>query len=89
MSLYSKEDIQCYRHQALELSRDKLDNSVLSKRWKNATLTAHTHTQKTLKKQQHQTECIFEKTVYISIEPDFSRICLNTNIQSVRTRLTF
>ena len=44
MSLYSKEDIQCYRHQALELSRDKLDNSALSKCWKNATLTAHTHT---------------------------------------------
>ena len=45
------EDIQFYRHQALEMSQ--VDINVLCKLWRTVTLIAHT----TCSKQKHQTEC--------------------------------
>ena len=49
------EDIQFYRHQALEMSQ--VDINVLCKLWRTATLIAHT----TCSKQKHQTECTSQK----------------------------
>ena len=49
------EDIQFYRHQALEMSQ--VDINVLCKLWRTATLIAHT----TCSKQKHQTECPSQK----------------------------
>ena len=67
------EDIQFYRHQALEVSQ--VDINVLFKLWRTATLTAHT----TCSKQKHQTECTSQKKDYMLLKPESAGICLRTH----------
>ena len=62
------EDIQFYRHQALEMSQ--VDINVLCKLWRTATLIAHT----TCSKQKHQTECPSQKK-RIDLHVVKARIC--------------
>ncbi|RUS68705.1 hypothetical protein EGW08_023532 [Elysia chlorotica] len=65
---YSREDIEFYRLQAIEMSREELDICILSKLWCTTTLTPHTKRSK----QKHQTERKSQKTDYMLFN---SRIC--------------
>ena len=67
------EDIQFYRHQALEMSQ--VDINVLCKLWRTATLIAHT----TCSKQKHQTECPSQKKRLHVVK---ARICRDLFMQT-------
>ena len=68
---YSIEDIQFYRHQALEVSQVDI-NVFCYKLWRTATLTAHT----TCSKEKHQTECTYQRKDYMLLKPESAGICL-------------
>ena len=80
---YSREDLEFYRLQNLEMSREELDISILSKLWTTATFTQLT----TRSKQKHPCTRRTQKTCYMFANFRICRYYSNTYTPLVQTNL--